>query len=445
MPEVIMPKMGDGMESGVLVAWRKQKGDEVAVGDVIAEIDVDKGSMDLEAEDAGVLHELIANEGDEVPVGERIAVIVGEGEEPPDDGDGADEEPSADAEDAEDEQGDEEEGTEKDEDEDEEQERAGDEAQDGDGGAAPDKESDGDVRASPIVRRLAKEHDLDLSRVEGSGPDGRIVERDVRAALEGGPDGGREAERDDAAQARPAAEPSLPEPTGAPGAEVHELSRLQQVVGDRMQQSWQGAPHHFATVEVDVGELLALRAELNEELADEDVKLSINDFVVKASAAALGEHPKLNALMTSEGLEVHETVELAIAVALDEGLVTPVIRDAGRKALSAISAEAKDLAARAQEGELSPDEYQGGTFTISNMGMYGVESFTAVINPPSVSILAVGAVVRRPAFDEHDQVVPRSLMKLTVSSDHRAVNGADHARFLAEVKRLLERPKLLTV
>jgi pyruvate dehydrogenase E2 component (dihydrolipoamide acetyltransferase) len=286
----------------------------------------------------------------------------------------------------------------------------------------------------------------------------------VRAALEGGaadteaparkrpaeakPEPGGKAEEtrsapDDSGRSE-AAETKLA-PTGAGETELVPLSRAQRVVAERMQQSWQQSPHHYATVEVQVDELLALRRQLNEALADDGVKLSINDFVMKACAVALRTFPKLNSWWTAEGIERHEKVDLAMAVALDDGLITPVIRDAGNKTLSALSAAAKDLAGRAREGGLRPGEYQGGTFTVSNMGMYGVESFTAIINPPSVSIVSVSSVTRRPGFDAQDNVVARSVLKLTVGSDHRVVNGAENARYLAEVKRLLERPVLLTV
>jgi pyruvate dehydrogenase E2 component (dihydrolipoamide acetyltransferase) len=257
-----------------------------------------------------------------------------------------------------------------------------------------------------------------------------------------------------------APEPSA-QPSGATGTEISPLSRTQRVVGERMQQAWQ-APHHYATVEVHVDELLALRERLNEALADGatdgsgdgsgtdgpadgPVRLSINDFVMKACALALRTFPKLNSWWTADGIELHQQVDLAMAVALEDGLITPVIRNAAERTLSAISTEARELAARARSGKLRPDEYQGGTFTVSNMGMYGVESFTAIVNPPSVSIVAVSAVARRPDFDATGDVVPRSVLKLTVGSDHRVVNGAENARYLAEVKRLLEHPLLLTV
>jgi pyruvate dehydrogenase E2 component (dihydrolipoamide acetyltransferase) len=432
MPEVIMPKMGDAMEEGTLGKWLKSEGDKVEIGDVLAEIETDKATMELTAEDAGIFQEIIASEGDNVPVGEAIAVIVGEGEEAParreakqaEDatrGDGEDQAPEATATEVE-----------------APDEQDGKAPEDEEGGPSPAKPSaDGRVRASPIVRRVAGEHNIDLSKIQGTGPAGRIVERDVRAALE--TDGGPVEERPaDSTTAGPA-------PAGASGTELKPLSRMQRVVGERMQQSWQQAPHHYATVEVHVDDLLALRTQLNAGLEEDGIKLSINDFVMKACAVALRKFPKLNSLWTSEGIEWHAGVDLAMAVALEDGLITPVIKDVANKTLSGISIVAKELASRAREGKLEPHEYQGGTFTVSNMGMYGVESFTAIVNPPSVAIVAVSSLIRRPGFDAEDNVVPQNTMKLTIGSDHRVVNGAENALYLAELKRLLQRPTLLTV
>ena len=444
MPEVIMPKMGDAMEEGTLVKWLVSEGDEVSEGDAIAEIETDKASMEIEAEDSGTLAQFIASEGDDVPVGGAIAFIQGEGEEVPERngseaGGGEAEEEAEEGGDGEaqaqtaTETGEEEEAA-------EEQPRAA--------------QTDGHVRASPIVRRLARENDLDLSRIEGSGPQGRIVERDVRAAMESGEaqmaDGqaeeapAAEEQEDGAAQAvfQP---PELPAPTQAPGTEVLAPSRMQRVVGERMTQAKQQIPHFYATVEVEMDEAMALRAELNEKLAEQEIKLSVNDLVMKASAVALKDFPKVNALYTSEGIELHEQVDMAMAVALEDGLITPVIKDCARKGLATISQESKDLAKRARDGDLTPDEYQGGTITVSNMGMFGVESFTAIINPPQAAIIAVSSITKRPTYDENDEVVPASFMKLTLSADHRVTNGADGALYMAAVKRLLENPMMLLV
>ena len=483
MPEVIMPKMGDAMEAGTLSSWLKHEGDQVEVGDVLAEIETDKATMELEAEDAGVLTRLIAGEGDEVAVGKPIAMISEDGETPdaaPDEADQEAEETAdsaggretaetedaetedAETKDAEGEPAETKDAETKDAESGEQGARAREAGKQQAATSSPERSADGRVRASPVVRRLAREHDIELAGISGSGPDGRIVERDVRAALEGAEEGVPDRSAQAPADVTPAgdgaapAQVTAPAPSGAEGTELFPLSRTQRVVGQRMQQAWQ-APHHYATVEVHVDELLALRGQLNEALADEapdgsrdgsgggTVKLSINDFVMKAGALALRTVPKLNSWWTADGIELHQQVDLAMAVALEDGLITPVIRNAVERTLSAISTEARELAARARSGKLRPDEYQGGTFTVSNMGMYGVESFTAIINPPSVSIVAVSAVGRRPDFDATGAVVPRSVLKLTVGSDHRVVNGAENARYLAEVKRLLEHPLLLTV
>jgi pyruvate dehydrogenase E2 component (dihydrolipoyllysine-residue acetyltransferase) len=442
-----MPKMGDAMEEGTILKWLVSEGDEVQEGDPIAEIETDKASMEIEAEDSGTLAQLIASEGDDIAVGEAIAFIQGEGEEVPErDGSGGEAEAEEEAEGGTEAQAQTATETEEEETPETEEEPSG---------GAPPSGADGHVRASPIVRRLARENDLDLSRIEGSGPQGRIVERDVRAAMESGEaqmaDGQAETEAPEAAEEQPQEAqqvfqpPELPAPTEAPGTEVQEPSRMQRIIGQRMTQAKQQIPHFYATVEVRMDEIMALRAQLNERLAEQEIKLSINDFVMKACAVALKDFPRLNSLYTSAGIEVHESVDLAMAVALDEGLITPVIKDCARKGLSTISQESKDLARRAREGDLKPDEYQGGTFTVSNMGMFGVESFTAIINPPQAARGAVSSIIKRPSYDEDGEVVPANLMKLTLSADHRVTNGAVGAHYMAEVQRLLENPMLLLV
>ena len=442
MPEVIMPKMGDAMEEGTLLKWLKSEGEEVSEGDPIAEIETDKVTMELEAEDEGTLAQLIAGEGQDVPVGEAIAFIQGEGEEVPERSEGGGEaEEEAEA-------GGEEDGgaaqataTET-----EAPEEAGEQAADG--------RADGHFRASPIVRRLAEENDLDLSKIDGSGPAGRIVERDVRAAMESGTaqrtedgaaDGVAAPEQPQQVEMQGFQPARLPEPTEEPGTQLVEPTRMMQVIGERMTEAKQHVPHFYATVEVRMDAAMALRKQLNEQLEEEGIKLSVNDFVMKACALALRSYPNLNALYTTRGVELHEKVDMAMAVALDQGLITPVIRDIGSKGLAAISQESKDLASRAREGKLQPDEYQGGTITVSNMGMFGIESFTAIINPPQAAIVAVSSIARRPDYDENGEVVPASMMKLTLSADHRIANGRDGALYMAEVKRVLENPVLLMV
>jgi pyruvate dehydrogenase E2 component (dihydrolipoamide acetyltransferase) len=450
VPEVIMPKMGDAMEEGTLLKWLKSEGEEVAEGDAIAEIETDKVSLELEAEDSGTLAQLIAEEGQDIPVGEAIAFIQGEGEEVPERDGGGQAEAEEEAEGS-DEGGEAQAQTAT---ETEEQPEADEEAPSGDGGGG----ANGHFRASPIVRRLARENNLDLSRIEGSGPQGRIVERDVRAALESGEaptadgqaDGQAEVEAPEEVQPEQAEQQGfqpahLPEPTEAPGTELMEPTRMQRVIGERMTEAKQHIPHFYATVEVKMDATMALRKQLNEQLEEEGLKLSVNDFVMKACAVALRNYPNLNAIYTSKGIELHEKVDVAMAVALDAGLITPVIKDAASKGLAAISRESKDLAKRAREGGLTPEEYQGGTITVSNMGMFGVESFTAIINPPQAAIVAVSSIEKRPSYDEDGEIVPASFMKLTLSADHRIANGRDGALYMSEVKRTLENPVLLMV
>jgi pyruvate dehydrogenase E2 component (dihydrolipoamide acetyltransferase) len=448
VPEVIMPKMGDAMEEGTLLKWLKSEGEEVSEGDAIAEIETDKVTMELEAEDEGTLAQLIADEGQDVPVGEAIAFIQGEGEEVPERVEGGGE-----AEEAAEEGGDEDGGgaqaTATETEAPEEEVAAG--TQEADGRA--DGRADGQFRASPIVRRLAEENDLDLAKIDGSGPAGRIVERDVRAAMESGT--AQRTEEEDGVAAPEQAQPQLaemqgfqparlPEPTEEPGTQLVEPTRMMQVIGERMTEAQQHIPHFYATVEVRMDAAMALRKQLNEQLEEEGLKLSVNDFVMKACAVALRGYPNLNALYTTRGVELHEKVDMAMAVALDQGLITPVIRDIGSKGLAAISQESKDLASRARDGKLQPDEYQGG-ITVSNMGMFGIESFTAIINPPQAAIVAVSSIARRPDYDENGEIVPASIMKLTLSADHRIANGRDGALYMAEVKRVLENPVMLMV
>ncbi len=440
-----MPKMGDAMEEGTLLQWLKSEGEEVSEGDPIAEIETDKVTLELEAEDAGTLAQLIASEGQEVPVGEAIAFIQGEGEEVPERSEGGGE-AEEEAEEGGEEDGGGAQATATETEAPEEGETGGQEA---------DGRADGHFRASPIVRRLAEENDLDLAKVDGSGPAGRIVERDVRAAMESGTaqrtEDGAAQEDGVAAPEQPQAEMQgfqparMPEPTEEPGTQLVEPTRMMQVIGERMTESKQHVPHFYATVEVRMDAAMALRKQLNEQLEEGGVKLSVNDFVMKACAVALRSYPNLNALYTTSGVELHEKVDMAMAVALDQGLITPVIRDIGSKGLAAISRESKDLATRARDGKLQPDEYQGGTITVSNMGMFGIESFTAIINPPQAAIVAVSSIAKRPDYDENGQVVPASMMKLTLSADHRIANGRDGALYMAEVKKTLENPVMLMV
>lgn len=305
------------------------------------------------------------------------------------------------------------------------------------------------VRASPLVRRLAAEHGIDLTTVRGTGPGGRIVKDDIMPLL------GRPQPTPAPAPEAPAAAPAAPAapapaaapmaataPAGAPESELVDLPRIRQTIARRMTESFQ-APHFYITNTVDMGKALAFREEINAQV-DGPQKVSVNDLIVKAVALALRKFPSLNASFAGDQVRLYKRIDVGIAVALDGGLITPVIPDTDNKSLGAIAAMSKDLIERARGGGLRPEEYQGGTFTVSNLGMYGVESFVAVINPPQAAILAIGTINKEPVYRD-GEFVPVDIMRMTISADHRVTDGAEAARFLAEVKRYLEKPMLLAV
>jgi pyruvate dehydrogenase E2 component (dihydrolipoamide acetyltransferase) len=473
---VEMPKMSDTMEEGVLVAWLAAEGDEVSAGDVIAQVETDKATMDLEVYDDGVLLKRVVAEGASVPIGGLIAVLGKAGESADDmlakygaaGGDGAARaaspepaapEPSpaegpvepAPAE------GPAEPGTEPDA-----RRPAG-----GDGAAEPAHEAapvaheaaedDGRIRASPLARRMAQERGLDLRRVAGTGPEGRIVKRDVEAALEGRAPAAAPAAPPSAPKARPAEAPARPTAPARPAVPVMEegayeavpISQMRKTIARRLAQSKFTAPHFYLTVDVDMAQAVAYRQKLNEVAeAQGRGRVSFNDLITKACAAALRLHPAVNSSWLEEQGELrrHRDVHVAVAVAMEEGLVTPVIRHADRKGLAEIAAETHALAERARNRQLQPPDWEGSTFTTSNLGMFGIEEFTAIINPPNACILAIGAIRDAPVVKEGPAgpaVVPGKRMKVTLSCDHRVVDGATGAAFLADVRRFLEEPVLM--
>jgi pyruvate dehydrogenase E2 component (dihydrolipoamide acetyltransferase) len=439
MPEITMPRLSDTMEEGTIARWAKQVGDRVERGDVVAEIETDKAVMELESYEAGVLERILVGEGETVPIGQPIA-LVGTGE-------GAAEAPAREAADA------------------APQAPTG-QAPGGAGtaeaparGAAPPERkplpdagaatgaATGRVKASPLARAIAREHGLDLAAIRGSGPGGRVVRQDVMAVVRGdaaaapagaAPEGAAAAGADGRAPAAPGVRPAPP-PQAGPDDEEVPLTSMRRVVARRLVESMQAAPHFYLTVKVDADPLLALRADLNRRLADDGVKLSVNDLLVKACATTLRARPALNVSWGGDKLVRHRRVHVGIAVAVEGGLIVPVIRDADTKAVSHIAREAKELAARARAGRLRPEEFSGGTFTVSNLGMFGISQFTAVINPPEAAILAVGTTEPELALRE-GEVVSRQVMRLTLSIDHRAVDGATGAEFLQHLKRIVEEP-----
>jgi pyruvate dehydrogenase E2 component (dihydrolipoamide acetyltransferase) len=411
VPDVFMPRLSDTMTEGTIAQWLKHEGEDVRAGDVLAEIETDKATMELEAYDSGVLTRIVAQPGTTVPIGQTIAVIG----EPSGDTGSSDTGSSGDA-------------------------PAGDAAAEPapitprvrGGQPAPPQQSRRDgapvpvVRTSPLARALAREHGLDLSRVTGTGPGGRIVRADVEAAVAA-----------DSTSAPRAARPAPPV-VAAPADEQLPLSAMRRITAQRLTES-AAAPQFYLTSVVDAQPLLALRRELNGALAASGTKLSVTDLLVRACALMLRAHPAVNTSWAGDHLVRHGGVHVGVAVALDEGLIVPVIRDADRKGITEIATEAHSLAGRARGNKLSPDEFSGGTFTISNLGMFGVDHFTAVINPPEAAILAVGAA-REEAAVRDGQVVAVTTMKLTMSSDHRVLDGAKSAAFLRDLVDLLEHP-----
>jgi pyruvate dehydrogenase E2 component (dihydrolipoamide acetyltransferase) len=430
--EVPMPRLSDTMERGTIARWVKHEGDRVAEGDVIAEIDTDKATMELTAFEDGVLLKILVGEGEEAELGAPIALIGAEGEEVPESaarGDGASAEtaPSeAEAEQPREPEPDEREPAEPDDREPAEPAQAGDEAA-------------GELKASPIARRIAADAGFDLRRLagKGSGPDGRIVKVDVERALGDGRAPGPAAPEQETAALTPA-----PAPPPAAEDEVVEASPMLRAVARRMTEAKATVPHFYLDAEFDMGRALELRQEVNDALADEGEKVSVNDLVVRAAALALLENPKFHRSWHDGELVLHKSAHVGIAVALDDGLIVPVLRNAERKSVREIARESRDLVERARASKLKQAEIEGATFTVSNLGMFGIPSFGAIVNPPEPGILAVGATVKRPVVDD-DSVRIRPIMAVTLSVDHRATSGAEGARLLASIKRLLEQPVLL--
>ena len=446
MAEVTMPRLSDSMEEGTIVRWLKSDGDEVSQGEEIVEIETDKATMTYEADEAGTL-EIVAEEGKTLPIGEVIARI-GAGGGGGKDGEAPAEEPEPASEDGEEEQ----EETAREEDEQPEEEAQPAEEQEpqpaasGDGGdpvQAEGRERPGApsgnggegqrVKASPVAKRMARELKVDLGALSGSGPGGRIVKADVEAAAKGDGDGA--AATEERAPAQPAEEPGK-----AKGdVTVEELSRTQQLIARRMAESKATQPDFQLTMEIDMEEAVGLRARLKQMVGEDEVAPSLNDVVVNACALALREHPRVNGSYRDGSFELHSRVNVGVAVATDEALVVPTIFDADRKSLGDIARTAHDLSARVRDKKVKPNELSGGTFTVSNLGMYGIASFTAVINPPQAAILAVGAVEPRVVVVD-DKILSRNRMSVTLACDHRILYGADAAEFLGRVRDLLQEP-----
>jgi len=432
MPSYIdMPKLSDTMTEGTLVKWRKQKGDKIAAGDILAEVETDKATMEMEAFDEGILSEIYIQEGQKVAVGQRIGMLLAPGESAPAAGSVPPPAPKAEPAVA----------------------PPAPSAAPVTGASpvaapaapatavqasAPAPVNGGSrVKASPLAKKVAAEKGVDLSRITGSGPGGRVVQRDILGAQAGG-----------ASAPRPAASASaaVPAPPAGDGDQRIPLSGMRRAIAERLLASKTQIPHFYLNIEVDAGELMRIRGEINIDAEKAgQAKLTVNDFVLKAAIVAASRVPKVNASFAGDSIIQYASVNMAVAVAVDDGLVTPVIRDAQKKSLREINEIVKDLATRARTKKLKPEEYQGGTITVSNLGSYGIESFSAIINPPQALILSVGAVVKKPVVNAQGQIVVGQRMAIGLSADHRVVDGAIGAEYLAELRRLIENPALMLI
>jgi pyruvate dehydrogenase E2 component (dihydrolipoamide acetyltransferase) len=431
MPEIQMPKLSDTMTEGTLVAWKKKKGDKVSAGEVLAEIETDKATMEWESPEDGTLAEIYIEEGGKVNVGDKIAFIGSEGEEAP----------------VEPEEKKKEEEPKTPEKKEEKPKEAKAEKKEEEKAAAAkvekkplgetqkpalkvEKGEETRLKASPVARRVAAELGVDLSSVKGTGPEGRVTETDVRAA----------------AKARSAAQKVPAPPIKAGESARINLSGMRKIIAQRLVESLGPVPHFYLNIDIDAGPLMAAREELKSAgEGAEASKITVNDFVLKAAVEAAVKVPRVNASFDGDAIVQYADVDLGIAVAIEDGLLTPVVRAAQNKSLREISEAVKDLAHRARNKRMKPEEFQGGTFTVSNLGGMGVDSFSAVINPPQGFILAVGRITKTPIIDDGDQIVAGHRMTITMSCDHRVVDGSLGAAYLKELRHLLENPALLLV
>jgi pyruvate dehydrogenase E2 component (dihydrolipoamide acetyltransferase) len=417
--DILMPLLSPSMTEGTVVKWIKKEGDQIKSGEVIAEVETDKATMDLEAFDSGILRKILIQEGTKVPVQSRIG-IIGTKDEKIDESApsapapvAAPKESTAPTLAA----------------------KEGKEAKtpaDSSAPATTAAPSGGRIKASPLAKKVAAEQGVALATLTGSGPGGRIVKADVLNAPANGhaPAGGGSS-----IYARG--------PIAKDGST--KLTTMRSVIAKRLLESKTTIPHFYLEIEIDAKPLLDLRAQLNDSLGKmkPPVKLSLNDFVLKAAAEAVRRVPAVNASFEGDSIRQFPDVQLSFAVAIAEGLITPIIKEAQNKSLIQISGEAKALAVKAKEGKLKPDEFQGGTFTVSNLGMLGIDSFSAIINPPQAAILAVGNIVKKPVVDASDKIVIGHRQSITLSCDHRVVDGAVGAAYLKELRELLEKPALL--
>jgi pyruvate dehydrogenase E2 component (dihydrolipoamide acetyltransferase) len=410
-----MPKLSDTMTEGTIARWRKKKGDTIETGDILAEVETDKATMEMEAFDDGILQEIYVPDGGKAAVGAKVALILAEGESAE-----AEEAPKAEADLTT-------KGSDK-----------APEAKTEAKAAAPAAGVDPNarVKASPLARKIAKQRGVSLAGITGTGPTGRVVAKDVPA------EGSAPAAGASVAAAAPALK--IPPTPAGEGDTTVPLSNMRRTIADRLVASKQQNPHFYLSIEVDASQLMRLRKEAN--TANEAAglpKLTVNDFVLLAIARSASQHPNVNAAWAGDSIIQYGAVNLAVAVAVEDGLVTPVIRNAHKLSLKDISSSVKDLATRARNKKLKPEEYQGGTITVSNLGSYGIEQFFAIVNPPQAAILAVGAIVKKPVVNAKGEIVVGERMNISLSGDHRVVDGAVGAEFLTTLRKLVENPALM--
>ena len=423
--EILMPALSPTMEEGTLAKWLVKEGDEVKSGDIIAEIETDKATMEFEAVDEGIVGKIVIAEGTEgVKVNSLIAILVEEGEEVPAAGASAPAAAPAAAAPV-----------------------AAAAPAAAPAPAAPVKDGNR-VFASPLARRIAGQKGLDLSAIAGSGPRGRIVKSDVEGATAAPKAAAPAAAATEAPKAATPAATVAQGPSTDAVLKMYEgtafeevkLDGMRKTIAARLTEAKQSVPHFYLRRDIELDDLLAFRAQLNAKLGDRGVKLSVNDFIIKACALALQQIPEANAVWAGDRVLKFKNSDVAVAVAIEGGLFTPVLKNSDSKSLSALSAEMKDLAKRARDRKLAPHEYQGGSFAISNLGMFGIDNFDAIINPPHSGILAVGAGVKKPVVGADDQIKVATVMSVTLSVDHRVIDGALGAQLLEAIKANLENP-----
>ena len=449
MPEIQMPKLSDTMTEGTLVAWKKKKGDQVSAGEVLAEIETDKATMEWESPEDGTLTEIYVQEGGKVNVGDRIALIGGEDEEAPEEeekekeNEEKEEKPKAKEEEKKEEKPTKTEQPKEETSTTEEKKEKKAAPPKAEKKAEPEKPApkiekaeEARVKASPVARRIAAELGVELSSVNGTGPEGRVTETDVRAA----------AKSKSATPATKVPATKVPAAVKAGESARIQLSGMRKIIAQRLVESLGPVPHFYLNIDIDAAPLMEAREELKSAGEGADAaKITVNDFVLKAAVQAAVKVPPVNASFDGDAIVQYADIDLGIAVAIEDGLLTPVIRGAQNKSLREISELAKDLAHRARNKRMKPEEFQGGTFTVSNLGGMGIDSFSAVINPPQGFILAVGRITKVPVVDDCDQIVVGHRMSLTMSCDHRVIDGALGAEYLKELRHLLENPALLLV